>query len=256
MLLGRRSRRKQFVTVEQVGGARACSCARDAAATDHRRDLFDRRRLDRAVTRALEPARSHCHEQAARCRSAGATSAADRTCRPASAKKRSISRCRAAARTAPSPGACSIICSTTGGSQVEGISGTSAGAMNAVMLADGLARGGPRGGAQAARRVLARGEPRRRSAGAAARGDRPAVLASCRCEDSPMQLLVQRAVALSLALRPQPAQHQSAQGPDRALRRFRGGARLHEICSSSSPRPMCIPGDCASFRATRSPPTS
>ncbi len=40
----------------------------------------------------------------------------------------------------------------------EGISGTSAGAVNAVMLADGLARGGRRGSAKAARRFLACGQ--------------------------------------------------------------------------------------------------
>ena len=40
---------------------------------------------------------------------------------------------------------------------IDGISGTCAGAMNAVMLADGLARGGPDGGAHASRRILARG---------------------------------------------------------------------------------------------------
>ncbi len=45
---------------------------------------------------------------------------------------------------------------------IEGISGTSAGAVNAVMLADGLARGGHAGGAQAARRILARRQSRRR----------------------------------------------------------------------------------------------
>ena len=47
---------------------------------------------------------------------------------------------------------------------IEGISGTSAGAMNAVMLADGLARGGAAGSAEAAGRLLARGEPRRQPA--------------------------------------------------------------------------------------------
>ena len=54
----------------------------------------------------------------------------------------SISRCKAAARTARSPGACWNSCSATNGLAIEGISGTSAGAINAVMLADGLARGG------------------------------------------------------------------------------------------------------------------
>ena len=48
---------------------------------------------------------------------------------------------------------------------IDGISGASAGAVNAVMLADGLARGGPDAARQAAGRLLARGELRRRSAG-------------------------------------------------------------------------------------------
>ena len=48
---------------------------------------------------------------------------------------------------------------------IEGISGTSAGAINAVMLADGLARGGADGSAQAPRRFLACREPRRQPAG-------------------------------------------------------------------------------------------
>ena len=43
---------------------------------------------------------------------------------------------------APLHGACSTICSPTG-AEINGISGASAGAINAVMLADGLARGGP-----------------------------------------------------------------------------------------------------------------
>ena len=54
----------------------------------------------------------------------------------------STSRCKAAARTAPSPGACSTRFSPTAGSTIEGIAGTSAGAVNAALVADGLARGG------------------------------------------------------------------------------------------------------------------
>ena len=49
----------------------------------------------------------------------------------APANPRSASRCRAAARTAPSPGACSTRCSRTSRFDIAGISGTSAGAMNA-----------------------------------------------------------------------------------------------------------------------------
>ena len=44
---------------------------------------------------------------------------------------------------APSPGACSTSLLDDGRIEIEGMSGTSAGAVNAVMVADGLARGGP-----------------------------------------------------------------------------------------------------------------
>ena len=59
-----------------------------------------------------------------------------------------MSRCRAAARTARSPGACSTGCSRTAGSISRRSPGTSAGAMNAVALADGWVRGGPDGARQ------------------------------------------------------------------------------------------------------------
>ena len=198
---------KQFVTVEQVG-ALALYLTSDAAASITGANLSDRRRLDRAVmnflTRAFAPQRP---------KSAAAT-----------ARSASISRCRAAARTARSPGACSTICCEDGRIEIEGISGTSAGAVNAVMLADGLARGGP----EEARKRLAdfwRAASRDGDMSKLQRAVlRPAVLADPdrRLADAG---LVRRDVALSLALRPQPAQHQSAQGPDRALRRFRGGAQ-------------------------------
>ena len=53
-------------------------------------------------------------------------------------------RCKAAARTARSPGACSMRCSSTPPNPIVAISGTSAGAMNAVLLAHGLLEGRPR----------------------------------------------------------------------------------------------------------------
>ena len=80
-----------------------------------------------------------------------------------------------------------------------------------------------RGGAAAARRLLARGELRRRPAGAAARSDRTAVRIRAAAELA--GAVAWRAVALLVALRSQSAQHQSAQEPDRALCRFRAGAR-------------------------------
>ena len=125
---------------------------------------------------------------------------------------------------ARSPGASPIICSADGRLEVAGISGASAGAINAVMIADGLARGGP----EEARKRLA-AFWRAASAG----GDLPPVqravadrlfsLAAVR--DLAGAGLVRGDVALLLALRTQSAEHQSAARPDRPLRRFRRGAR-------------------------------
>ena len=96
-------------------------------------------------------------------------------------QRRSTSRCRAAARTAPSPGACSTICSTDERLEIEGISGASAGAMNAIMLADGLARGGPEEAQKRLADFWRAVEPRRQSAAAAARrGRAPAVVPAAR----------------------------------------------------------------------------
>ena len=77
-----------------------------------------------------------------------------------------------------------------------------------------------RRGAPAARRFLARRERRRPPSRPAARRGRAAV--SLRPARQPV---VRRDVADAVALRPQPAQHQSAQGAGRALRRLRGAAR-------------------------------
>src|SRR6201988_555855 len=54
---------------------------------------------------------------------------------------------------------------------VEGISGTSAGAMNAVMLADGLARGGPEEARKRLADFLRAASPRRGPAGGQRRWD-------------------------------------------------------------------------------------
>ena len=53
--------------------------------------------------------------------------------------------CRAAARTAPSPGACSIAILEDGRLAIEAITGTSAGSVNAVVLAEGWLEGGADG---------------------------------------------------------------------------------------------------------------
>ena len=77
----------------------------------------------------------------------------------------------------------------------------------------------------AARRVLARREPRRQPPRHPAQRGRPPVLVHA-LRGLAGAGLVQRGRALHVAVRPQPAQHQSAARPDRALRRLRSGARL------------------------------
>ena len=126
---------------------------------------------------------------------------------------------------------------------IEGVSGTSAGAINAVMLADGLARGGRDGGAKTARRFLARGLQHRQSAAGAARGGGAAVVvhAGRRLAGAG---LVRCDVAVFFALRFQSAQHQSAEGSDRAFRRFRKRCVVRRHASCSFRRPMCRPGGC------------
>ena len=165
------------------------------------RSTVARRRSERV--RELNPrywmrwARNLRRRASARCRTIGRI-----------ARSASTSRCKAAARTARSPGACSTTCWHDGRLEIEGMSGTSAGAVNAVMLADGLARGGP----EEARKRLAEfwraasrdGDlsPAQRAVAdrlfslmpIAARRSR---LASTRCR-------------ATLALRSQSAQHQSA----------------------------------------------
>ena len=130
---------------------------------------------------------------------------------------------------APSPGACSTICWRTSGSSIEGISGTSAGAINAVHAGGRAGARRAARGAQAARRFLARGEPRRQPAGAAARGDRPAVLVHAarrlrRCRPGSMRC---RAIC-----RPTTSTRSTSircKRPDRTLRRFRGGAHMRDL---------------------------
>ncbi len=110
---------------------------------------------------------------------------------------------------------------------IDGISGTSAGAVNAVMVADGLARGGPdTGRANASPRS---GRLRRKAAYC------PTCSAmwwsGCSlCADAG---LVRRHGPVLVAAAAQSAQHQSAEGPDRTLRRLRGDPRPASIrCSS------------------------
>ena len=97
------------------------SCARDAADADHRHDDQRRRRLDGALTRPPCPP-GRLRESGSQRHMSGSTW-----------------RCRAAARTAPSPGACSTGCWRTRRSRSPAISGTSAGALNGAALKAGLA---------------------------------------------------------------------------------------------------------------------
>ena len=170
-------------------------------------------------------------------------------------RRRSTSRCKAAARTARSPGACSITSCRTSGSRSRAMSGTSAG------------RHERRHAGRRPRRAAAPEEARKRLAdfwraisldgnlpAAAARRARPLVLAvSARRLAVPG--LDRILVARALAVRFQPAQHQSAQGAGRGLRGFRGAAGLHRARSCSSPPPTSTPAACASSPRTRSPPT-
>ena len=76
-------------------------------------------------------------------------------------RSRSTSACRAEARTAPSRGACWIGLLEEPWMRFDGISGTSAGAMNAAVMIDGLAEGGPELGARGTRELLESRSPMR-----------------------------------------------------------------------------------------------
>ena len=126
---------------------------------------------------------------------------------------------------------------------IEGISGASAGAMNAVMLADGLARGGPK----EARKRLAdfwRAASRDGNLSALQRSVMDRLFRSRPTRARRYRPGSTRS-RVHVALRPQPVEHQSAARPDRALRRFRRRARLRGDRACSSRRPMCTPGACA-----------
>ncbi len=113
---------------------------------------------------------------------------------------------------------------------ISGISGTSAGAMNAVMLADGLARGGP-------------DEARKRLAefwrAASLSGDLPGV---------------QRAV-IDRLFSFLPYDTSPAQLWFNALSRFSTRSAPARARNCSSPRPTSTPATCGCFRRRRSTPT-
>ncbi len=204
-LLSEKQPMHQFTTPESIG-ALAVFLASDAAATITGSALFDRRRLDRPVISLLARALSR------------------ETKPPAGVPKRiNLALQGGGAHGAFTWGVLDHLLED-GRLEIDGISGTSAGAVNAVMLADGLARGGP----EEARKRLAEFW-RAASLG----GDLPAVQRAVTDrlfsllpnDNSAAQNWLSAWSGYLLALRPQPAQHQSAEGFDRALRRFRRSAR-------------------------------
>ena len=138
--------------------------------------------------------------------------------------------------------------------EIDGISGTSAGAMNAVMLADGLARGGPQEACKRLAEFWRAGEPRRRPAGAAARRDRPAVrLRSARRHAGAAWF-----DALSRYWSPYDLNPLNINPLKDLIERFVDFDALRALPGRrcSSPPPMSTPGGCGCSRARRSPPTS
>ena len=161
------------------------------------------------------------------------------------ARKKSISRCRAAARTAPSPGACSTDPRGRAARDRGHLRLQSAGAINAVMLADGLTR--RRAARRRAKRLADSGarSASRRSAGARARRGRPAALVHCRCRPSPTQSLVRCADAVSG--RPTTSTRSNINPLRDLIEQLRSTstrARLLHSSSSSSPPPMSTPAGC------------
>ena len=151
---------------------------------------------------------------------------------------RSISRSRAAARMAPSPGACSIACSRTNASRSKAISGTSAGALNAVVLRLGLAR----------------------AAAPAAAGGRSTTLwreIAALARFSPLRAggLTQMAADFTAQLlspyQLNPLGPQSAAPDPRPAGRFRAAAHRPARSRCSSPRPICAPARARIFRNRR-----
>ena len=120
-----------FATVEELGALAVFLCGAGRR-LDHRHRASGRRRLDRALK--------------GRTAMDTDTTIADRLDEPGRRPRSRPSTwpCRAAAPTAPSPGASSTACSRTSASSSRASRATSAGAMNAVVLAYGLAEAAAR----------------------------------------------------------------------------------------------------------------
>ena len=154
---------------------------------------------------------------------------------------------------APSPGACSTACWRSRGCGSTAISGTSAGAMNAAVLADGWTRG---------RRRRARGR-RSMAIGSAFRKRR----AFSPLQRSPLDRLMGRwsldtspaYVAMDLMSRVlSPYDSQSARATIRCARSSSRASTFERLArrrsSCSSPRPMCEPAAAACSATARSRP--
>ena len=132
---------------------------------------------------------------------------------------------------------------------IDGISGASAGAVNAVMLADGLARGGP----EEARQRLADFWRAASFGGALPELQREAIerlFAFVPRQSSPVPWLG----ALSRYWSPydlNPLNINPLKEPDRALRRFRRGCAATAAASCSSPPPTSTAASSACSRAPR-----
>ena len=137
---------------------------------------------------------------------------------------------------------------------IEGISATSAGAMNATVLAYGLAEGGQRGRAHGARRLLAPHRAGGRRLAAAALAARPPD-AQPRARLQPGLPDARPAGAGVLALPVQSHELQPAALHPRAVGRLRAPARQLRRSSCSSAPPTCARARCACSRTTRSRPT-
>ena len=196
------------------GGARALSHL-GCGGRDHRRQPVDRRRLDRAVNCTVS-----FRVALRRSKSNSGPAQVERPQRQEAHQPRAAGRRRA--RRVHLGRARQLL--EDGRLEIEGISGTSAGAVNAVMLADGLARGGP----EEARKRLAdfwRAASRDGDLSKLNRAISDRLFSLMPIAVLAVPAVDRRDVAHPFALRPQPAQHQSAARPDRALRRFRRGAR-------------------------------
>ena len=198
---------KQFVTVEQVARARALPLLRRGL-PDHRRQPLDRRRLDGGMT--------------GRC--PGTPRPAPRLAR-ASPGRRPRKRISLALQGGGAHGAFTWgvldALLEDGRLAIEAITGTSAGAMNAVVLVEGWLEGGRGRRAGAARGSSGAGQPRRPLSAPAAQPVRPLRSATGRTSSGPISMRL----AWRSPYEANPLEHQPAARRSRRRDRFRARAR-------------------------------